>query len=89
MPARTSPTLHPPSPPTVSIVVTSTLRVKIYDYAEKSTCDQRSFVDHYHLHDPRIYLNWMFIQMGACTHNKCLKFIYRHLHSIKFTLEGD
>ena len=28
MPARTSPTLHSPSPPTASIVATSTVRVK-------------------------------------------------------------
>ena len=34
VPARTSPTLHPPSPPTcVSIVATSTLRVNIVDVA--------------------------------------------------------
>ena len=29
VPARTSPTLHPPFPPTTSIVTTSTLRVKL------------------------------------------------------------
>ena len=66
VPARTSPTLHPPSPPTASIVATSTVRVK----SESKICSTLSswpllYVDHHADHFYRVMILVIINQMWA------------------------
>ena len=93
VPARTSPTLHPPSPPTAaSIVMTSTLRVKPQDW-------QFAFVwysiAHSLKHRNVFCLNQIFVYHSVITHGwfhgsvQLKQIMYSMIHGIESTRSSN